>query len=83
MSKQRNLITTSELLTIANQALKEHDGCFEGVRVYAVTQTPETLIFKGESFLDSDGLPTLQSTAAFNLYKWLSLRYKDQYQLQA
>jgi hypothetical protein len=78
---EKQTVTAQALIELANEALKTHQDYVEGVKVHQVTQMPGTLIFKGESFLDHDGLPTLKSTQAFNLYKWLSHQFKDKYQL--
>jgi len=39
------------------------------------------ITFKGESFLDADGLPTAKSMTAFNLYKWLCHHFSNKYTL--
>ena len=50
--------------------------------VDTVEQHRDTLVFKGECFLDANGIPTAKSTAAFNMYKHLSHILSEQYRLK-
>ncbi|MGY5451612.1 DUF2498 family protein [Agarivorans sp. MS3-6] len=79
MSKQT--ITREALIDIANQLLRDHEDYIPGIEVREVTQHRDVLTFKGESFLDDELLPTVNSPTAFNLYKWLCHRLSEQYSL--
>ena len=51
----------------------------------AVTDVNEksgVLVFKGEYFLDDQGLPTAKTTAVFNVYKGLAQALSPQYTLE-
>lgn len=52
--------------------------------MYATTveQHGPTLVFKGEFFLDEDGVPTAKSTAVFNMFKHLTQTLSEQYRLK-
>lgn len=75
-------ITQKELLKKANDIIKKHDDYIHGMFVDVVEQHRDTLVFKGEFFLDDDGIPTTKSTAAFNMYKHLSHILSEQYRLE-
>jgi hypothetical protein len=47
-----------------------------------VEQHRGVLVFKGEFFLDENGIPSLKSPAAFNMYKHLAHLFSDKYRLQ-
>ncbi|MGF1753714.1 YciN family protein [Vibrio makurazakiensis] len=68
----KQTISEFDLLLIANQVIQEHDDYIEGMRADSVTEKDEVLIFKGEYFLDSNGLPTQNTTAVFNMFKYLA-----------
>ncbi|GAM62316.1 protein yciN [Vibrio ishigakensis] len=42
------------------------------MRATSVEEKDEVLIFKGEYFLDANGLPTPNTTAVFNMFKYLA-----------
>ncbi|GEM80461.1 YciN family protein [Vibrio superstes] len=65
-------ISELELLMIANNIIQEHDDYIEGMRATSVVEKDEVLIFKGEYFLDDNGLPTPNTTAVFNMFKYLA-----------
>lgn len=46
-----------------------------------VEQKSGVLVFKGEYFLDDQGLPTLKSAAVFNMFKHLAHVLSEQYHL--
>ena len=48
----------------------------------SVEQKGNVLVFKGEFFLDEQGLPTTKSTAAFNMFKHLAHVLSDKYHLE-
>lgn len=65
-------ISEFELLLIANNLIQEHDAYIDGMRATSVEEKDEVLIFKGEYFLDANGLPTPNTTAVFNMFKYLA-----------
>jgi len=75
-------IAKTDLLAHANQLLQEHEKALEGLAVNDVEEKNGILIFKGEYFLDDKGLPTVRTTHAFNLYKWLTQQLSEQYTIQ-
>lgn len=75
-------ITKTELLEKANDIIQKHDEYIHGMFVDTVEQHRGTLVFKGEFFLGENGIPTLKSTAAFNMYKHLAHVLSEQYQLR-
>ncbi|MFM2480802.1 DUF2498 family protein [Celerinatantimonas sp. YJH-8] len=80
---EKELISSDELVKLANHALKSHDDYIDGLVVYKAVQTPDAIVFKGENFLDEQGLPTAKSMAAFNLYKWLSYQFSAFYTVES
>lgn len=71
MSDLKN-ISEFDLLLIANEAIQQHPDYIKGMRATSVIQKDGVLIFKGEYFLDETGLPTANTTAAFNMFKYLA-----------
>lgn len=65
-------ISELELLLIANHIIQDHDDYIEGMRADSVDEKDEVLVFKGHYFLDDNGLPTAQTTAVFNMFKYLA-----------
>ena len=80
MSKQA--ITEFDLLLIANQVIQSHAAHIEGTRADSVTEKDDVLVFKGEYFLDSNGLPTENTTAVFNMFKYLAHHLSKEFTLQ-
>lgn len=80
MSKQA--ITEFDLLLIANQVIQSHDDYIEGMRADSVTEKDDVLVFQGEYFLDSNGLPTENTTAVFNMFKYLAHHLSKEFTLQ-
>ncbi len=80
MSKQ--VITEFDLLLIANQVIQSHADYIEGMRADSVTEKDDVLVFKGEYFLDSNGLPTENTTAVFNVFKYLAHHLSKEFTLQ-
>lgn len=74
-------IPKDELLAIANKTLAEHEQYIDGMTVTDVSEKDNVLIFKGDYFLDPTGLPTAQTTTAFNLYKYLAHILSKEYTL--
>ncbi|MEH6451523.1 MAG: DUF2498 family protein [Psychromonas sp.] len=81
MNNDKQEINSEDLIVIANAQLPEHDDFIEGVKVSSVAEKHGVITFKGESFLDENGLPTAKSTIAFNLYKWLCHHFSNKYKL--
>ncbi len=74
-------IDKNSLLELANKLMKEHDDYLAGMSVSDVTEKSGVLVFKGEYFLDEQGLPTPKTTAVFNVYKGLAQSLSRQYTL--
>jgi len=81
MSKNKQTINRADLIELANAQLSEHEDFIEGVEVQSVAEQHGVIAFKGESFLDENGLPTAKSMIAFNLYKWLCHHFSNKYTL--
>ncbi|MGF1694703.1 YciN family protein [Vibrio lamellibrachiae] len=75
-------IAQFDLLLIANQIIQEHDDYIEGMRATSVEEKEEVLVFKGEYFLDENGLPTANTTAVFNMFKYLALHLSKEFTIQ-
>ena len=75
-------INKASLLELANHIMKEHDDYLAGMLVTDVNEKSGVLVFKGEYFLDEQGLPTARTTAVFNVYKGLALALSPQYTLE-
>lgn len=78
----KHSIDKSSLLELANKLMKEHDDYLAGMSVSDVTEKSGILVFKGEYFLDDQGLPTPKTTAVFNVYKALAQSLSRQYTLE-
>lgn len=81
MNTEIQTISKQELLEKANEIIKNHDEYLDGMFVDNVEQHRDVLVFKGEFFLDENGIPTLKSPAAFNMYKHLAHIFSEQYRL--
>ncbi|WP_413482629.1 DUF2498 family protein [Morganella psychrotolerans] len=81
MQKETIAAGKAELLEKANKIIQEHDDFIEGMIADDVEQKCGVLVFKGEYFLDDQGLPTLKSAAAFNMFKHLAHTMSEQYHL--
>ena len=75
-------INKVSLLELANHIMQEHDDYLAGMAVTDVTEKSGVLVFKGEYFLDDQGLPTPKTTAVFNVYKALAQSLSRQYTLE-
>ncbi|MFC1503709.1 YciN family protein [Pseudomonadota bacterium] len=75
-------ISSADLLLIANQLIQEHDAYIEGMRATAVEEKADVLVFKGEYFLDESGLPTGNTTAVFNMFKYLAHQLSPEFTLE-
>lgn len=75
--------TAEELLKIANDLIKSDYEYMDGMRADSVTQNGEVLVFKGEFFLDNDGIPTAKTNAVFNMFKKITTIMSKQYKLES
>ncbi len=75
-------INKTSLLELANRIMKEHDDYLAGMQVTDVNEKSGVLVFKGEYFLDEQGLPTSKTTAVFNVFKGLAHALSPQYTLE-
>ena len=75
--------TAEELLKIANDLIKSDYEYMDGMRADSVTQNGEVLVFKGEFFLDNDGIPTAKTNAVFNMLKKITTIMSKQYKLKS
>ncbi|HCH01946.1 MAG TPA: DUF2498 domain-containing protein [Vibrio sp.] len=78
----KKAISEFELLLIANQVIQEHANYMEGMRATSVIEKDDVLIFKGEYFLDEQGLPTEKTTAVFNMFKYLAHHLSKEFTLE-
>ena len=78
----RQPIAREPLLSSANALIVNHADYVSGLRVDDVMQQGDVLVFRGEYFLDEQGLPTAKSTTAFNIYKALSVTLSARYRLE-
>ena len=78
---EKQSIQRQALLSIANQMLREHEDYLPGIQADEVEQKGGILVFKGEFFLDEQGLPSAKSMVVFNLFKYLAQTLSGQYQL--
>lgn len=78
---QTQPIDRDSLLSEANRIIREHEDFIHGMAVTSVEQKNGVLIFKGDYFLDDQGLPTAKSTAIFNMFKHLSHLLSEKYHL--
>lgn len=78
----KRIISEFELLMIANQIIQDHTDYLEGMRATSVTEKDGVLIFKGDYFLDEQGLPTEKTTAVFNMFKYLALHLSKEFTLE-
>ncbi|CAK9885115.1 MAG: Protein YciN [Candidatus Erwinia impunctatus] len=79
--QQQQLIDSVALLKLANEMIVEHQQYLPGMQATSVEQRDDVLIFKGEYFLDADGLPTADTTAVFNVFKALAVALSPHYRL--
>ena len=77
----RQPIQHQDLLTMANQMIRDHEDFIQNMQADQVEQKGGILVFKGEFFLDEQGLPTPKTMAVFNMFKYLAQTLSGQYQL--
>ena len=81
MQPQKERITETALLEMANKIIREHEDFIHGMRADAVKQKGDILVFKGEFFLAEDGTPTGKTMAVFNMFKLLAQQLSGKYRL--
>ncbi|MFU9136131.1 DUF2498 family protein [Erwinia tasmaniensis] len=79
--KQTESIDRAPLLQLANQMIADHENYFPGMEATDVEQKGDLLIFRGNYFLDEQGLPSQKSTAVFNVFKLLAVTLSPRYHL--
>jgi hypothetical protein len=79
---QKTPISPFDLLSIANQVIQEHDDYLDGMRADSVEEKDGVLVFKGNYFLDDNGLPTEKTTAVFNMFKYLAHHLSKEFTLK-
>ena len=75
-------IDKQSLIIEANKVIGPHGDVMQGMEATDVEQKNGVLVFKGEYFLDEQGLPTGKSTAVFNMFKHLAHVFAEKYHLQ-
>lgn len=78
----KKTVSEFDLLLIANQIIQDSDGYIEGMHADSVIEKDDVLVFKGQYFLDKNGLPTTNTTAVFNMFKYLALNLSKEFTLQ-
>lgn len=81
MPIHRQTITPAALLIEANKVIRQHENYLTGMNATEVEQKGNVLVFRGEFFLDEQGLPTVKTTAVFNMFKHLAHLFSDKYTL--
>ena len=81
MNEKTTALSAEEILKQANALMREHDDYFAGMAASEVEQNGTLLVFRGNYFLDEQGLPTAKSTAVFNVFKALTVALSDKYHL--
>jgi len=82
MHENKTTITRHALLIEANKVITEHQDYQPGMMATSVEEKGGVLVFHGPFFLDDNGLPTLKTTAVFNMFKYLAHYFSDKYTLQ-
>ncbi|MGF3092329.1 YciN family protein [Cronobacter sakazakii] len=74
-------IERATLLAQANKMIREHEDYIAGMVATDVEQKNGVLVFRGEYFMDEQGLPTAKTTAVFNMFKYLAHQLSEKYHL--
>ncbi|EKY3117256.1 YciN family protein [Cronobacter turicensis] len=74
-------IDRATLLAQANKMIREHEDYIAGMVATDVEQKNGVLVFRGEYFMDDQGLPTAKTTAVFNMFKYLAHQLSEKYHL--
>ncbi|HBV40455.1 MAG TPA: hypothetical protein DEF05_12400 [Erwinia sp.] len=80
--KSTQAIDKTALLQKANELIVGHKDYFSGLCATDVEQKGEVLVFRGDYFLDEQGLPGSKSTVVFNVFKFLATELSPLYHLQ-
>lgn len=72
-------ISTHDLLQLANNLIQSHDAYLDGMYADSVEEKDGVLVFKGNYFLDTQGLPTIHTTTVFNIFKYLATELSKKY----
>jgi len=83
MQGNTSSISRESLLIEANKVIREHGDYLQGMIATDVEQKGNVLVFRGEFFLDENGLPTLKTTAVFNMFKHLAHLFSEKYHLES
>ncbi|GLQ72826.1 DUF2498 family protein [Vibrio penaeicida] len=78
----KKIISEFDLLLIANSIIQEHEEYIEGMRANSVIEKDGVLIFKGEYFLNEQGLPSEHTPAVFNMFKLLAHQLSKEFTLK-
>ncbi|WP_127958353.1 YciN family protein [Serratia microhaemolytica] len=81
MNSNTQPIQRAALLAEANQMIVQHQNYLPGMQANDVEQKGAVLVFRGELFLDANGLPTQKTTAVFNMFKHLAHQLSEKYHL--
>lgn len=82
MYSETQPIEPEALLEKANALIAQHQDYFHGLQATGVEQNGDVLVFRGDYFLDAEGLPTQKTTRVFNLFKFLATELSSQYHLK-
>ena len=74
-------IDKKTLLEKANTLIVEHEDYSAGIVATDVEQKNGGLVFRGDYFLDEQGLTTPKSTAVLNMFKYLAHQLSEKYRL--
>lgn len=80
--KQLTEINKTALLQEANEMIEQHEHYFSGMTATDVEQKGDLLIFRGNYFLNEQGMPGEKSTLVFNVFKFLTTELSPRYQLK-
>jgi hypothetical protein len=78
---QTQTIDRPALLVIANELIAGHKDVFPGLVATDVEQKGDVLIFRGDYFLDEQGLPGEKSMVVFNVFKYLAVELSPLYRI--
>ncbi|OSM99667.1 MULTISPECIES: YciN family protein [Lonsdalea] len=81
-NKEKTPIDRATLLAEANTLIKNHDDYLQGIEASDVEQKNGVLVFRGDYFLDDEGLPSRKTTAVFNMFKYLAHELSEKYILK-
>ncbi|EKY3195119.1 YciN family protein [Cronobacter turicensis] len=81
MQEMTQPIDRATLLAQANKMIREHEDYIAGMMATDVEQKNGVLVFRGEYFMDEQGLPTAKTTAVFNMFKYLAHQLSEKYHL--